>query len=214
MPPPHVPAALLGVAMTRPADSVAVNPTALMVTALSEKMSRIRSTCEPRGIACWTKNALSVGGTTTVMNAIAGVPLPASAANGKAVTIFGADVPVPETLTLIVHDAPGASTTLPAPIKFPPATGATVPPQGLLTPGGVATTRPAGSGRLKPAVSGPVLIAGFVSVKLSAVAPPTATVEAANARLRLGGVATTTVAVTFGPLPPLSEWMLETVLTN
>src|SRR5258708_1335717 len=95
------------------------------------------------------------------------------------------------------------------------ATAVAVPPQVLVSPLGVATTRPAGRLSVKATpVSGIVLAAGLVIVKLSEVEPFSAMAAAPNDLVMVGGVATLMLAVAVLPVPPLVEVTLPVVLTK
>ena len=87
-----------------------------------------------------------------------------------------------------------------------PATAVAVPPHVLTSAFGVATTRPAGRGSVKPTpVSATVFAAGFVSVIVRPVVPPVGTVAAPKAFAMSGGATTASAAVAGLPEPPFAE---------
>src|SRR5260370_19716485 len=96
-----------------------------------------------------------------------------------------------------------------------PATAVAAPPQVLVSPFGVATTKPAGRLSVKATpVSGMGLIAGLVMVKVSEVEPFNGMLAAPKALVMVGGVATTRFAVAVLPVPPLVEETLPVVFTK
>jgi hypothetical protein len=87
-----------------------------------------------------------------------------------------------------------------------PAVAVAVPPQVLLSPLGVATTRLAGKVSVNPTpVSATVLADGLVMVMVSALVPFTTMLPGVNALTVVGGLATVRVAVAAAPLPPSVE---------
>ncbi len=122
---------------------------------------------------------------------------------------------VPVTFAEIVQEVFTASVPPERLIDPDPATAVAVPPQVLVSPLGVATTRPAGRLSVKATpVSGIVLAAGLVIVKLSEVEPFSAMAAAPNDLVMVGGVATLMLAVAVLPVPPLVEVTLPVVLTK
>src|SRR5258708_17237978 len=101
---------------------------------------------------------------------------------------------------LLMATVPPDKLTLPE-----PAVAVTVPPQVLLSPFGVATTRPACKVSVNATVSGMVLITGLVMVKLSDVEPFSGIVAAPNDLTVDGGAATERLADAVLPVPPLVE---------
>lgn len=103
---------------------------------------------------------------------------------------------------LLVATVPPVNETLPE-----PAVAVGVPAQVLFIFGVEATTSPAGRASVNATpVRDAELAAGFVIVKVSDVEPLTATVDAPNALLIVGGADAFRVAVLLAvPVPPLLE---------
>src|SRR5258706_3027424 len=160
-------------------------------------------------------NALMItGGATTVILALEVFPVPPSVDFTCPLLAFTLAV-VPVTFTLKVHDVLIAKVPADKLTDPEPATAVAVPPQVLVSPFGVATTKPAGRLSVKATpVSGMVLIAGLVMVKVSDVEPFSGIVAAPNAFTMVGGVATDRFAVAVLPVPPLVELTLPVVLTK
>src|SRR5712671_885880 len=135
-------------------------------------------------------NALMItGGATTVILALEVFPVPPSV-EVTCTLLFFTPAVVPVTFTLKVHEVLIASVA-PARLTVPePATAVIVPPPQLpVRPFGVATTKPAGSVSVNATpVSGMVLAAGFVMVKLKLVEPLSGMVAAPNTLVIVGGV--------------------------
>ncbi len=94
-----------------------------------------------------------------------------------------------------------------------PATAVAVPPQVLVRPLGVATTRPAGRVSVKATpVSAAVLAAGLVMVKVSEVVPFSGTAGAPKALAIDGGASTLMLVEAVPPVPPSVEVTLPVVL--
>src|SRR6266851_4002903 len=149
-------------------------------------------------------NALMItGGATTVTLALEVLPVPPSV-EVTCTLLFFAPAVVPVTFTEKVQEELVAKVA-PDRVTLPePAVAVMVPPPQLpVRPFGVATTKPAGSVSVKATpVSGMVLIAGFVMVKLKLVEPFSGMVTAPNALVIIGGVATARLAVAVFPVPP------------
>ena len=96
--------------------------------------------------------------------------------------------------------------TLPSVRLTDPAVAAAVPPQLLVNPLGIATTRPEGNVSVKATpVSATVLAAGLVMVKVSEVVPFSAMFAAPKALAIDGGATTAMLAEAVPPVPPLVE---------
>ena len=87
-----------------------------------------------------------------------------------------------------------------------PAVAVGVPPQVLVSPLGVATSRLAGKVSVNPTpVNATVLADGLVIVIVRALVPFTAMLAGVKALTVVGGVATFRVAVPAAPVPPSVE---------
>jgi len=207
VPPPQLPDRPLGVETTKPEGSVSVKPTPDSPTvAFGFETVKVRLVEPPKGID-ETPNALaSVGGATTVTDAVAVLPEPALV-EVTVTELFLTPAVVAVTFTENVQVAPAASV---APAKETVAVAFVAvmvpPPQVPLLPGGVDTTKPAGRVSVKPTPVrlNPALF-GLLMVKVSDVEPPTGMVAAPNALVIAGGEATDSVAVAVLPVPPLVE---------
>jgi len=117
------------------------------------------------------------------------------------------------TLTVSVQE-PLAATELPVSETLPdPATAVAVPPHVLVSPLGVATTRPAGKVSVNATpVSATALAAGLVMVKVRDVNPFSGTVVAPKALAIDGGATTLILAEVVPPAPPSVEVTLPVVL--
>src|SRR5712672_60648 len=113
-------------------------------------------------------NALMItGGATTVTLALEVFPVPPSV-DVTCTLLFFTPAVVPVTFTDNVHEALTANVPPDRLTDPEPATAVAVPPQVLVSPFGVATTRPAGSVSAKATpVSATTLAAGFVIVNVS-----------------------------------------------
>src|SRR5216684_7167819 len=160
------------------------------------------------------KALMMTGGATTVIEALEVLPVPPSVEVTWTLLFFAPAV-VPVMFTEIVQEVFTAS-VLPESEMLPePATAVVVPPQVLVSALGVATARPAGRVSVKATpVSGIVLAAGLVMVKVSEVEPFSGMAAAPNALVMVGGVATLRFAVAVLPVPPLVEVTLPVVLTK
>jgi hypothetical protein len=208
VPPPQVPVTPLGVATTRPAGNVSVNPTPLSVRMFADGFVtvKLKVVVPFNGIVAAPKDLLIEGGNSTVTLADAVPPVPPSTDVTAPVVLFCAPATVPTTFTLNVHAALAFSV---APVRLtllPPALAAIVPPpHDPVRPFGAATAIPAGNVSVKPTpVSGIVFAAGFVRVKLRLVVPFRGIVAAPNVLVIAGGTATVTVAVLLIAPAPVS----------
>ena len=107
---------------------------------------------------------------------------------------------MPMTLTVIVQEPPAARPPLTSPMLPVPATAVTVPPHVFASPFGVATTRPAGSGSVKPTPVSAVPAFGLVSVNVSVVVPFTRMPGGAKALAIVGGALTMSGSALDNPL--------------
>ena len=192
--PPQLLLRPLGVATTNPAGSVSLNATPLRPIVFGLLMVKLRLVLAFTGIEVAPKALLIVGGLATVMLADAVLPVPPFVEVTAPVVLFFTPDVVPVTFTEIEHElliatVPVLRATLPL-----PAMAVAVPPQVLVSPFGVATAMPDGSGSVKATpVNATVFAAGFVIVKLRLVVPFTGIVAAPKVLLMLGGATTDSV---------------------
>ncbi len=143
VPAPQVPVTPFGVEITRPAGSVSLKATPLKATVAFGLLMVKLSEVEPfSGMLAAPKALTMVGGATTVMDALAVLPVP-PLVDVTWTLLFFTPAVVPWTFTETVQLALGANV---APLKATeedPATAVAVPLHVLVT-FGVATTSPAG----------------------------------------------------------------------
>src|SRR4051794_35134866 len=154
-----------------------------------------------------------LGGPITVMLAVLLVaPAPLSFDEIGPVVLFCTPACTPVTFRLMVHE-PFAARVPPVRLMEPdPAAAVVVPPQLLVNPFGVATTRPAGSVSLKATPVSGIDAFGFEMLKVSEVEPFSRMLAAPKAFVIVGGVATVKLAVAVLPVPPLVEVTFPVVL--
>src|SRR5215467_590325 len=140
-----------------------------------------------------------VGGANTASVAEAVFPGPPLVEVTFEVVLVLAPAVVPVTLTEMVQEAL-AATVPPARLTlFDPAVAVATPPHVLARPFGVDTTRPPGSGSLKPTPTSATVVFGFVILKVRLVLPFSATATAPNVLVIAGGATTVSDAVLFVP---------------
>src|SRR6266700_2434964 len=213
--PPQVLVSPLGVATTKPASRLSVKATPVnpMVLIAGLVMVKVKLVEPFSGIVAAPKALVIVGGVATVMLADAVFPVPPLVEITFPVVLFFTPEVVPVTLTvsvqlLLTAIVPPASDTLPE-----PATAVAAPPQVLVSPLGVATTRPAGSVSVNATpVSATALPAGLVMVKVSEVVPFSGRFAAPKALAIDGGATTLMLADAVPPVPPSVDVTFPVVL--
>src|SRR5436305_3807137 len=157
---------------------------------------------------------LIVGGATTVTVAVAGVLAPASV-ELTVTLLFLSPAVVPCTFRDTVHEAL-AATVPPLRLAEPePAVAVAVPPQVLVKPFGVATTKPAGRLSVNDNPVSDTLVFGLLMLMVSEVVPFCGILVAAKVLVTVAGVATLSVAVLLvAPVPPLVELTAPVVLVT
>jgi hypothetical protein len=212
VPAPQVPVRPFGVETTRPAGSVSLNATPVSATVVLGFVMVKLKLVEPFSGMLAAPNALViVGGPTTVMEALDVLPVPPSV-EVTCTLLFFTPAVVPCTLTTTVQLPLAAIVPALRVIEPEPAVAVTVPLQVLLSPFGVATTRPAGRLSVKATPLSATLVFGLVMVKVSDVVPFSGMVAAPNALAIDGGVTTVKLAEAVLPVPPLVEVTLPVVL--
>jgi len=156
-----------------------------------------------------------LGGPITVMLAVLLVaPAPLSFDEIGPVVLFCTPACTPVTFRLIVQE-PFAARVPPVRLMEPePAAAVVVPPQLLVNPFGVATTKPAGRVSLKATPVSAIDAFGFEMLKVSEVEAFSRMLAAPKALVMVGGVATVKLAVAVLPVPPLVEVTFPVVLVN
>jgi hypothetical protein len=155
-----------------------------------------------------------VGGAVEVSVAFDVLPVPAFVE--VTVTLLFLTPPVVAvTLTEIAQDAPVAKVAPDKLTEAEPAAAVAVPPQELVSPLGVETTKPAGKASVNATpVSETTFAAGFVIVKLKDVEPFTGTLAAPKDFAITGGLATVRFALAVLPVPPFVELTAPVVLVR
>src|SRR5215469_3935314 len=212
--PPHT--VVEELATVSPVGRVSVNPTPVNVTL---EFGLVMVNCSDVVPFCgmvFGLNALAMlGGLATVRFAVAVFPVP------PLVELTAPDVLVycPDTLEVTFTATVQVLFTATVPpvrlMLLPPDVAEAVPPQLLVKPFGVATTRFVGSVSLNATpLSATVFAAGFVIVNVSVVVPFTEIVVGLNALAIEGGATTVNVSVAVFPVPPLVEDTAPEVFVN
>ena len=143
------------------------------------------------------KPLLIVGGSSTVTVAVLlVVPVPPSVELIAPVVLLFNPEDVPLTLTVIVQLLLAANAPpLAKLIAVVFCVAVTVPPQALLKPLGVATTRPLGRVSLKAMPESEAVVFGFAIVKVKLPDPLSGMVDDPNALLIVGGATTVILTV-------------------
>jgi hypothetical protein len=167
------------------------------------------------GIVVGLKALAIDGGATTVSVSVAVLPVPPLVEDTAPEVFVNAPAVPPFTLTTTVQEL--FTATLP-PVRLmllPPAVAEAVPPQLLVKPFGVATTKPAGSVSLNATpLCATALATGLVMVKVSVLVPLSGIEWGLNALAMDGGPTTVSVSVAVFPVPPLVELTAPEVLVK
>jgi hypothetical protein len=211
VPPPQDPVSPLGVEITRPEGKVSLNPIPVRVLELFALLIVKLSDVLPfNGMLAVPNPLLMVGGASTMIEAVAVLPVPPSV-EVTVTLLFFAPAVVPCTFTDTVQLALAANVPPDKLTEPDPLTAVVVPPQVLFKFDGDATTRPAGRLSVK-AIPVSAIAFGLVMLKVSEVAPFKGIVAAPNPLLILGALATIRFAVAVFPVPPLVEVTFPVVL--
>src|SRR5262249_21249531 len=120
--------------------------------------------------------------------------------------LFLSPAVVPVTLTDTAQEALAANVPADKVTVPEPAVAVAVPPQVLLRPFGVATTRPAGRLSVNANPVRPMLLFGLVMLMVSDVVPFSGILAAPNCLVTVCGATTVSVAVLLvAPVPPFVE---------
>src|ERR1043166_6208509 len=216
VPAPHEPVSPFGFGIVKPAGSVSPKPTPVSATvAFGFVMVKVSVVVSFKLMLAAPNAFAMLGGPITVMLAVLLVaPAPLSFDEIGPVVLFCTPACTPVTFRLIVHEPFAASDPPVRLIEPDPAAAVVVPPQLLVRPFGVATTRPAGSVSLKVTPVSPIDAFGLLMLKVSDVLAFSRMLAAPKAFVIVGGVATVRLAVAVLPVPPLVEVTLPVVLVN
>jgi hypothetical protein len=204
--PPQVVARPFGVAITRPAGSVSLKPMPVRATVpFGLQMVKVSDVVPFNGTDAAPKAFESVGGATTVIEALEVLPTPPSV-DVTVTLLFLTPADVPVTFTLKVQEVLVARE---APLKerevAPDVAVIVPPPQEPEIPFGLATARPAGRVSVNPTPVNVRLPAGFEIVKLSEVDPLKGIVAAPKDAEMDAGAPTVKLADAVAPVPPLVD---------
>lgn len=201
------------VGTVKPAGNVSVKATPVSAVVVFGFVTvMVRTLVPPSGIVAASKPLLIVGAPITVNVAVLLVaPVPLSFELIAPVVLFHTPAEAPVTVTeklqvpLAANDPPLNEIVLGAVVVSVP------PPQVDVLD--VATVIPAGKVSVKLMPVSPSELLGLVIVNVRLVVPPTRTLEAPNALLMVGAVATLTVAVLLvAPVPPFVDVTAPVVL--
>jgi hypothetical protein len=203
-----------GVATTRPAGNASVKVTPVSELVFATGFVRVNvSVVDPlTGTLGAPKALLIVGAVATLRFAVLlVVPVPPLVDEMAPVVLESVPALVAFTFTASVHAAL-AATVPPAKLTVP-AAAVGVPPHVLVSPFGVATTRPDGSvSENATPVAANVLAPGFVTVNVKVVFEFSGIAVGLNALLINGGASTARLAEAGRPVPPSVDMMLPVVL--
>jgi len=158
------------------------------------------------------KDLVMVGGATTVIVALAVLPVPPFVDVTFPVVLFLSPALAPVTSTEMVQE-PLAATEPPLKLsEVSPATGAKVPPQVLLMFGVAATCKPTGNTSVNATPVKTVLVFGFVIVKPRVVTPLSGILTAPKDFVIEGALKTVNVSFAALPVPPFVDVTLPVVL--
>ena len=210
--PPHTVAEEL--ATVRPVGKVSVNATPATATALAAGfvMVNVSEVVAFKAIFAGLNTFAMVGGATTLIEAVAGAPVPPSFELTLLVVLLCVPAAIPVTFTEKLQDAFAARVPPARAMLFVPAVAVTVPaPQELLKPFGVEMTSPEGNASLNTRPVRADVRFGLLMVKVSEVEPFSGMLTAPNVLVIAGGALTVKEAFA-GLLGPVSEETTVTLL--
>ena len=146
------------------------------------------------------------------MLAVAVNPVPPSVEVMALVVLVQLPGTEPVTFTVIVHVPLIAKVPPASEIAAVPGRAVTTPPQVLLRPLGLDTSRPAGSGSSKATPLSAVVALGLAMLNVSVVTPLSGSTATPNTLLMVGGRATMVLAAAVLPLPPSNDPITEVTL--
>jgi hypothetical protein len=201
-------------ATVRPVGKVSANATPAKATAFAAGlvMVNVSEVVALRAIFAGLNTFAMVGGATTLIEAVAGAPVPPSFELTLLVVLLCVPAAIPVTFTEKLQDAFAARVPPARVIVFVPAVAVTVPaPQEPLKPFGVEMTSPEGNASVNPMPVRADVRFGLVIVKVSEVEPFSGMLAAPNALVVAGG-ALTVIEALAGLLGPVSAEMTVTLL--
>jgi hypothetical protein len=193
---------LLAVVTVSPVGRVSLNATPVNETGFPAGLVtvKVRVVVPFTAIPVGENDCAIDGGASTFSVADAVRPLPPSVDVIAEVVLVSAPALVPVTFTENVQDPAPARAAPDSVTELLPAVAVIVPPpQDPVSPLGVATVIPEGKVSLKPTAWSVVLALGLLMVKLSEVEALSATVDAPNDLLIVGGATTEMLALAVTP---------------
>jgi len=205
VPPPQLPLSPLGVEIIRPAGKVSLNPIPVsVVDVFGLLMVKLRLVEPFNGMLPVPNALLMLGGATTVIEALAVLPVPPSVELTVTLLVFAPAV-VPVTFADTMQDAPGARLPPDKDTEDDPLTAVAVPPQLLVRLAGKATTRPAGRLSVNATPFSVRFWFVLLTVKVRVVVPFRGMVGAPKALAMVGGLMTVMFADDVLPFPASVE---------
>jgi hypothetical protein len=214
VPPPQLPVRPFGADTVNPAGRLSVKATPVSVVVVLLFWTVKLNEVEPfKATLAAPKALLITGGPTTVVEAFAVLPVPASVEITDTLLFFTPTV-TPCTFTKTVQ-APLEASVPPERLTVdPPEIAVAVPPQVLLRVGMDPTIKPPGRLSVNASPVRARLVFGLLMAKVRSVVPFNGIVAAPNALLIAGAVATIRLAEAVLPAPPLVEVTLPVVFVN
>lgn len=199
--PPHPLFRFAGLAIAKPVGRVSLNARPFSVMLLEFVILNVRDVVPFSGIVGAPNVLLMLGGDTTVIVAVAVLPVPPSVEVTAPVVFVSRPAALPVTLSEIVQKV-FAATVPPVRLMFvPPPVAVTDPPHPLFTFGGVATMRPAGNESMNARPFKAIELE-LVILNVSEVLVFSGIVGAPKVLVMLGGATTVMLAVAVLPVPP------------
>jgi hypothetical protein len=219
VPPPQLPVSPLGVATIRPVGKLSAKETFVRLEPALGLVMLKDSDVEPLSVTLDAPNDVVIDGALapiTVTLAVEVLPVPPSVEETVTLLFFTPAV-LPVTFTEKLHGRsvealPGKMTPARATTLAPDAAIGVPPAQLLVSPVGVATTKPAGKLSTRVTLLRAEPGFGLVIVKDNDVVPLSGMLDAPNDCVREGGATTVSEAVEVVPVPPFVEVTVPVVL--
>ena len=215
VPASQLPVTTLGLETAKPPVSVSVKLMPVKVpVAFGFVTVKLRLVAPPTAMVAAPKVFVMVGGLSTVMLAIAVLPVPPSG-DATVTELFTTPAVIPVTFTENVQFTPAFRFAPVRLIVVDPGTAVIVPASQLpVTTLGLETTKPPVKVSVKLMPVKVPMAFGFVTVKLKLVVPPTGMVAAPKLFVMLGGPSTVMLAVPAVPVPPSGELACTELFTT
>lgn len=195
-------------ATVSPAGRVSVNATPVSATVFATGfvIVKVNEVVVPVTTVEGVKIFAIDGGATTVMLAVAELPVPPFVEVTLLVVFVLTPADVPSTFTWKLQELLAAKLAPERLTELLPATAVIVPPpQVPVKPLGVETTMPAGKLSVNAMPLTVMVVLGFVTVKVKVVVPLSGIVAAPKALAKVGAATTVMLAFEVLPVPPSVE---------